>query len=378
MIPSQRHLFDIPRDVAWLNCAYMSPLANAARDAGLAALAAKSRPWTVPPSDFFSGSEALRARFARLIGAAADDIALIPSVSYGMAIVTRNLSLEPDRSLLVMAEEFPSPVFALRKLAEQSGASLTTVPRPADGDWTAAVLDHLRPGVALAALSHTHWVCGGMLDLVAIGARCREIGAELALDLTQSAGALPFDVAAVDPDYVVAAAYKWLMGPYALGFLYVAPRHQNGEPLEQGWIARAGAEDFRRLIDYSDKYAPGARRFDMGERSHFVATATASAALDQLLAWDVAAISATLGAHNRALAERLAPLGVHAHPEPLRSPHYLGLKFDRPLPDDLLPALAAAGVHVSIRGDWMRVTRHLYNDAEDDDRFAVALAANLR
>jgi len=54
-----------------------------------------------------------------------------------------------------------------------------------------------------------------------------------------------------------------------LGFLYVAPRHQQGRPLEHNWIVRAGSENFAGLVNYRDEMQPGARRFDVGERSNF-------------------------------------------------------------------------------------------------------------
>ena len=144
-----------------------------------------------------------------------------------------------------------------------------------------------------------------MIDVEAIGRRCRSVGAALVLDTTQSTGALPLDLAAVDPDYLVATSYKWLLGPYSLGFLYVAPRHQQGRPLEEAWIVRRNAHDFRSLSDYEEGFAAGARRFDMGERANFALLPVAGAAIGQLLDWGVANIAETLGAMTGALEARL-------------------------------------------------------------------------
>ena len=94
--------------------------------------------------------------------------------------------------------------------------------------------------LALVAVPHCHWTDGTWVDLVKVGARAREVGAVLAVDATQSLGALPLNVAEVQPDYLVAAGYKWLMGPYSQGYLYVAPRHREGQPLELNWITRRG------------------------------------------------------------------------------------------------------------------------------------------
>ncbi|MCG8504945.1 MAG: aminotransferase, partial [Sphingomonadales bacterium] len=109
-LPSQRHLFDIPRDVCYLNAAYMTPLSRAARAAGEVAFGARAAPWTVSPEDFFTGSEELRGLFARLINARADDVALVPAVSYGLATAAANIRLAPGQTILILAEQFPSNV----------------------------------------------------------------------------------------------------------------------------------------------------------------------------------------------------------------------------------------------------------------------------
>jgi selenocysteine lyase/cysteine desulfurase len=377
LIPSQRHLFDLPADVAYLNCAYMSPLLKRAAEVGADAIASKCQPWRISAQDFFTDSERARALFAELLGARVDDIALVPAASYGLAAAAANLPLEPGQRVLVLAEQFPSNVYTWRALAERTGADVVTVERPASRDWTRAVLARLDERVAVAALPHCHWIDGGLLDLAAIGARCREVGSALVVDATQSLGALPLDLAGVRPDYLVCPGYKWLLGPYSLGYLYVAPAHQDGLPLEQNWIARAGSEDFARLIDYQDPYQPGARRFDVGERSNFALVPVGMVGLEQLLAWGVDRIAATLAAKTTAIAERAAGLGLAATPAHLRAGHYLGLRFLHGAPERLPERLAKERVYVSVRGDSLRVTPHLYNDEADIDRLFEVLEAAL-
>jgi selenocysteine lyase/cysteine desulfurase len=282
MISCQRHLFDIPDQVAYLNCAYMSPLMNSVTEAGVRAIGRKARPWTVVSDDFFTESEQARSLFAGLIGATADDIAIVPAASYGLAVAARNLPLKRGQTVLILAEQFPSNVYTWRELARDQGAKVVAVERPADGDWTAAILETLDERTAIAALPHCHWTDGGIIDLERIGERCRAMGVALVLDITQSIGALPLDCRSIGPAFLVAGGYKWMMGPYSLGFLYVDPAHQGGRPLEQNWIARAGSEDFARLIDYQEAYHPGARRFDVGERSNFALMPAAIAAMVQV------------------------------------------------------------------------------------------------
>lgn len=381
-IASQRDLFDLPRDVAWLNCAYMSPLLNSAVAAGEAGIRRKARPWHLSPPDFFSESEHARALFARLVGASPDDVAIVPSASYGIAVAAANLPGGPGQEIVVLEDQFPSNVYAWQRKAAESGASLRIV-RHAEAaagtglDWTSAIEAAIGGRTAVVALPHCLWTDGSLVDLVRIGERVRAHGAALVLDLTQSAGALPFDVGTVKPDLMVAASYKWLLGPYSLGFLYAAPHRQDGRPLEENWIARAGSEDFARLVDYATDYQPGARRYDMGERSNFHLMPVAVAALEQILEWGVGCIAATLSARNRAIVERAAGLGFSALPDSCRAGHFLGLRRPGGVPEGLLAKLADRQVYVSVRGDSIRVTPHLYNDDEDVERFFDALAAAM-
>jgi selenocysteine lyase/cysteine desulfurase len=371
MLANQRHLFDIPADIAWFNTAYMSAQLNAATAAGLAGMARKAQPWRIPVADFFSETETARTLFATLVGGSAEEVALIPSAGYGLGLAARTLPVARGQTILLLAEEFPSNVYPWHARAAEAGARIETVPAPADGDWTAAVLARLRSGVAVAALPHCHWADGGLLDLVAIGAACRSIGAALALDLTQSAGALPIDVGAVQPDFLVAASYKWLMGPYSLGFAWIHPRWHEAEPLEQGWASRANARDFTRLVAYTDAWQPGARRFDVGERSNFVLLPVAIAALEQLLAWTPTAIAGTLDALNTRLCDRLLPLGLQAGAS--RSPHLLGLRLPAHAPEGIAGALAARQIHISQRGAHLRIAPHLHVTDADCDRLVGAL-----
>lgn len=375
MIPSQRHLFDIPDDVVWLNCAYMAPLLRAVSKAGEDGIRRKIHPWTITPPDFFNEAERARTLFARLIGCDTDCVALTPSASYGVSVAARNVPLGAGQNIVVLDEQYPSNVYAWMEAARQAGAGLSAVARPVDGAWSDAVIDAIDERTAVAALPHCHWTDGALMDLERIGARCREVGAALVLDLTQSLGALPFDVNAVRPDFISVASYKWLLGPYASGFLYAAPRYHDGKPIEYNWITRGGSEDFAGLVEYRNDYQPGARRFDMGERANFHLLPMTIAALEQLLEWGVAAIASSLEARTRGIAERTAVLGLESLARERRAGHFLGLRFPSGLPAGLPEALARRGIFVSVRGDALRVTPHLYNTDADVDRLLDALKA---
>ncbi len=341
--------------------------------AGQDALLQKQQPWQITPSDFFDAMQTPRALFARLIGSAADNIAIVPSASYGIALAAANLPVPPNQKILVLAEQFPSNIYAWRRLAQEKNARIHTVPRPPDSDWTTAVLNALDAQTAVAALANCHWTDGSRIDLEKIGARCREVNAALVIDGTQSIGALPFDVTRVQPDFLVTIAHKWLLGPYSYAFCYVAPQWCQGRPLEENWLNRAGSEDFTGLIDYRDDYQPGARRFDMGEGSHFILAPIAATALDQILSWDAASIAATLQHHTDRIAAEAQRMGFTVPAAAYRTPHLIGISHRAGLPKKIAAVLAAEKIFVSIRGNAIRIAPHVYNTPADIDRLLAVL-----
>jgi selenocysteine lyase/cysteine desulfurase len=377
MIPCQRELFDIPDGINYLNCAYMSPLLRSAVEAGMAGVARKARPWEITQDDFFSQSEELRSAAARLFQCSASDIAIVPSASFGVSTAALNLTVERGQKVLLLDEQFPSNVYPWRRLVEKSGSQIVTVRWPDDHDWTSAVLREIDDRVAIAALPHTHWTSGGLLDLEKIGDACRRHGTALVLDLTQSLGAYPIDVQRVQPDFAVAAAYKWLLSPYSTGVMYVSPKRQRGLPLEENWILRDNSLDFSSLIVYSDGYHAGARRFDMGERSNFGLIPAVICALGQILTWSVDEISQAIGRLTRKLIDDTRQLGLVAPPDCLRAPHYLCLRSSVPLPKNLTNELAAEGIYISVRGASLRITPHVYNSEKDVEQLVGMLQKTL-
>jgi selenocysteine lyase/cysteine desulfurase len=373
ILSNQRHRFDMPHNVHYLNCAYMSPLSDTVRAALAVGAAKKAQPWTYKPAEFFALAEDFRDSAAKLMATASDNIAIVPSVSYALAIAAKNLPLKAGQSVVVLADQFPSNLYIWRERAQEAGAHIKTVERDVTLGWTAAVLDAIGPDTAIAALPHNHWADGGLLDLAAIGEKCRSVGAALVLDLTQSLGALPFDIDSVQPDFCVAACYKWMMGPYGIGALYVSPKYHVGQPIEHNWVNRAGAQDFARLTDYRDDFQPGARRYDMGEKSNPPLLMGAKAGIDMLLEWGVDAVSKTLATKTNAIADAARNIGLIADDIGLRAPHFLALRFADGAPEGLTDRLAAANVHVSLRGTSLRVTPHVYNDDADSAALIAAL-----
>lgn len=373
----RRDLFDIPTDVAYLNCAYLGPMSRAVVHAGREGLERKMQPWTVGVDDFFDPVEEARQLSAQLIGGDADGVALIPSVSYGIAIAAQNLPYGRGARIVALADEFPSNVYAWKELAAREQGEFTLVPRPSDGDWTSALLDVIDDRTAIVTVPHCHWTDGALVDLVRVGECTRSVGAALVVDGTQSIGALPFDVTHIKPDVVVSANYKWLLGPYSSAFLWCAPEHRAGRPLEFNWKARASSDDFQHLISYRMDYREGARRYDVGEASNFVLVPATVAALRQTLEWGVERIEAYIRTLTDQIAAHAESIGLGVAQEHLRSGHLMGVRLRGADPEMIAKGLAEANVFVSVRGDAMRVAPHVYNNTDDVDRLFEVLRATI-
>jgi selenocysteine lyase/cysteine desulfurase len=382
MLSSQRALFDIPPHICYLNAASYSPLPLRTLEAGRAAVGRKGRPWTLEASFANQQHERARTAAARLIHAEPCDIALIPSISYGVATAAKLLAPGRGTRVLVLQDDHSSPVLEWHVRAEAQGFAVETIRQPENGDWTSAVLESIErtgaPPVSLASISSVHWSDGGLIDVDKVGAVLKQRGAAFLIDATQSAGVLATDVQRLDPDFVIFPTYKWLLGPYGRAFLYVARRHQNGIPLEQTSAGRRNvrAENAVYFTDLS--YVPDARRFDMGERDHFISMEMASIGMEMVADWGAAAITQRLAMLTERIAQAVASIGIRV-PEPhLRAPHILSLAFEGGMPAGLVEGLASDGVYVALRLGRMRISPHVYNDEADVDRFVEVLGRRLR
>ncbi len=382
MLENQRHLFSLPESAHYLNCAYLSPQLKTVETAGIAGVRRKSLPTEVLPEHFFGEVETLRARVGQLVNASADRVAFIPAVSYGVALAVHNTPVRSGQNVVIPGEEFPSNLYHWREKCREVGAEVRMVPRPTDVQnagqaWNEGVLEAIDADTALVTLTAVHWTDGTLFGLERIGARAREVGAMFIVDGTQSVGARPFDFAAIQPDLLICAGYKWCLGPYSYGFVVAGDRMLEGKPIEMNWINREASEDFSQLINYRDGYRPGARRFDVGEHSNFILVPMLSEAIRQILEWGPENIQAYCAGLVRQvtglLAETefaLAPAQEHAAnifgihlPDPGKAPH-------------ILAELKRREVYVSLRGDSVRVSPHLYNTAEDMAVLAEALLAS--
>ncbi|HYV55469.1 MAG TPA: aminotransferase class V-fold PLP-dependent enzyme [Chitinophagaceae bacterium] len=364
-LANQKSLFTIPPDVTYLNCAMMSPILKSSSEAGLAAVRRRNEPWSIPLSDWFEPAEKLKGLFASVINSPKDNIALIPSVSYGMAVAKQNIHLGASDEILVLDRQYPSNVYAWMELAKETGAKIITVRKNEDQNWTEAILHHVHERTGLVAIPNCHWTNGELIDLKKISAATRTYGAKLVIDASQSAGVYPMDIQAIRPDFLVTAGYKWLLGPYGLSYFYADEKYfENGKPIEHSWNNKKGSEDFTSLVDYTEDYKYGAARFDAGGSAAFINMPMAIEALTRILEWGVHNIQETLAElTNKVLIsarERgLVVAGAH------RVGHMLGIKMDENKVKETGTRLIENKIFISFRGASMRIAPYLYNDHQD-------------
>jgi selenocysteine lyase/cysteine desulfurase len=371
----------MPRDICYLNSASYSPLPLRTQDAARAAVDRKARPWMLDASFASRQYERARIAAARLINAEAGDVALTSSISYGVATAAKLLSIPRATRVLVLENDHSSPVLEWHARSEAQGFAVETVRQPDNGDWTSAVLSAIeRRGaspVALASISSVHWSDGGLIDVEKVGEALRRQGAVFLIDATQSVGVLAMDVKSLDPDFVLFPTYKWLLGPYGRAFIYIAKRHQGGIPLEQTASARRAVRADSAVYFADLNYVADARRFDMGERDHFISMEMASIGMEMVAEWGAPAISKRLAVLTERIADGLRGLRIRIPDHHLRAPHILSLGVGEGRAAELAEGLAADGIYVAPRLGRMRISPHVFNDEEDADRFVAALARRL-
>lgn len=381
----QKHLFSLDAGIHYINGAYMSPLLKTAEAAGIEAMRLKRSPNRIAPADFFSDTEHLRNLFSHLIGAARPgEGCLIPSASYGMAIVAQNAQVQKGQKIIVTEAQFPSNVYPWMRLAAEQGLELQTIAMPESlenrsKEWSQQIIEAIDSRTAIVALDHVHWACGSVFDLDGIGKKARLCGSLFVVDGTQSVGAMPIDVKSLAIDALVCGGYKWLLGPYGIGYAWLGQAFTDGKPLEENWINRLNSEDFSRLVDYQPAYQPGLRRYDYGEHSNFILNAMAIKALEQLQTWTPAAVQEYCRRLTAPYLEHWQSMGFALESPEDRAAQLIGMQMPEGLtPDRLRAYLQENRVLVSVRGQFVRVSPNVYNDVADMEAFNDALLAGVR
>jgi len=291
LVQHQKHLFDLPEHVTYLNIAAQSPSLKLTTEAGMQGLKEKSHPYTIVGSTYFKPVTKLRKLFAQVIDCDNyERVVSAPSVSYGLANVANNIELNQGDEILVIEEQFPSNIYVWQKLAKKYNAIIRTVNTPdviedTVSHWNQAITNAITDKTAVVAMGNIHWSNGSLFNLKAIREVSKKHKALLIIDGSQSIGALPFSVKELQPDAVVCAGYKWLFGPYGSAYAYYGPYFDNGTPIEENWANRLNSEKFAGLTAYQSEYRPYANRYMVGESGNFIYVKMQIAALKQVLQW---------------------------------------------------------------------------------------------
>lgn len=370
----KKNEFDLDPSITYLNCAYMSPLMHSVEKAGIEGIKGKRRPNSISGTDFFTDSEILREEFSKLINSPEPNRSVvIPSVSYGMANVANNLSLSSDDNIIVVGEQFPSNVYPWMEVAKKAGAQIKTISPLHDvlnrGErWNNDILAAIDENTKLVACGHIHWADGTIFDLKAIRAKTNTVGAWLVIDGTQSIGALPFDIQEIQPDALIAAGYKSMMGPYSIGMAYYGKALDDGTPIEQNWINRFESENFANLVNYNENYQSGALRYEVGEHSNFILVPMLLEAVRKLNEWNPENMQQYLIDLAEKPIEELRKHGFIIEKTKYRASNLFGIRLGRNHSMEKIKArLDNANVFVSYRGDAIRVSPNVYNDSKDLD-----------
>ncbi|CAM9227164.1 unnamed protein product [Ectocarpus fasciculatus] len=375
----QRDAFHLEEDVHYCNGGAYSPTPKAATAAGERAMLLQATPQNITSALHFEFPLQVRQKIARVINEPdADRIAIFPSVSYGMATVARNIHRIPDietkKKILILDEEFPNDHYAFQRVAFEMNLALAVVPKPS-GDfecagsvWNRSILDAIDDETAMIVMPNIHWIYGITFDVKGISERCRSHGALLVIDGTQSVGMMPFDIGEVQADAVICAAYKWMLGPYAIGFGYFGPFFDEGLPVEETWMNRAESDNFPGLLKLQTGYRPKAQRFNMGEFSNFILLSMLEASVDLLSAWGIQNMYEYVGNIGESAVQELRSLGCKIVSEEYRAKHLFGVLLPPAVAarvPEFVDELKKKKIFVSIRGPAVRISLHVYNTADD-------------
>ncbi len=382
MLSCQKDKFSLPSAITYLNCAYRGPLMKHVEKIGWEAVSQNNDPSLINAGDFFEPFKRSQKLFAQLINAPDPNrIVLIPSSSYGLSNAANNIDLKKGDDIIILDEQFPSNYYIWERVAKERGANLKIIENPnktlPSGElWNERILNAIDSSTKVVAIGSVHWADGTKYDLKAIRKKTDEVGAYLIIDGTQSVGALPFDVQAINPDALICSTYKWMFSPYGCGLAYYGPRFDDGTPIEESWMNRKDSHLFEKLVDYESAYKSGAMRYMVGQSSNFIVLPMLEACLKQLLEWGVEHIQSyvqSIGIDSLEVVKEAG--GILASPE-TRADHLFGVYLPKEIDKDKLRhELKECKVIVSFRGNAIRVSPNVYNEAADFLKIAECLKA---
>jgi cysteine desulfurase/selenocysteine lyase len=308
--------------------------------------------------DWIRREREVRASAAKLLGAAADEIAFVRSTSHGLGMFAEGLSWQPGDEVAVCTElEYPANVYPWMHLGDR-GVVVRPIEARAGGVCREAVARALGPRTRVVSLSSVQFATGVASDLEAIGALCRERSVFFCVDGIQSVGAFPIDVERFHIDFLAADSHKWQLGLPGIGVAYVRRAIiPQLRPSVVGWKSVKNPLDFDHLrLDLRDDAA----RFEEGTESFamIMGMGAALALLDEVGLDRIAAhIADWLGECERVL----VAAGLDPGPPAAVRRGILTFRAPSGSAEDFVGRAAVAGIALSARRGRVRVSPHFYN-----------------
>jgi selenocysteine lyase/cysteine desulfurase len=318
--------------------------------------------------------EEARSGCARLINAHSDEIAFIVNTTQGIGLIAEGYPWKPGDSVVTASEEYPSNLYPWMNLKDR-GVSLRTVPTRPDGriwvDDLAAAIDST---TRVLTISHVEFASGFRNDLDALGELCRSRGIAFFVDAIQGLGPLTIDVQKTPIDFLAADGHKWLLGPEGAGLLYIRREWIDRlRPIGVGWKSVTSSYN-SSTVDFNLK--PDASRWEGGTFAMAPLQAFAQS-LQIFLEIGPDLVSKRILDRAEAVREIARSAGWTVYGSGRTEDQAGIVAIEKPGLDleAFAMGLREKGIALSCRRGKLRISPHIYNNADDLGRLAEALAA---
>lgn len=373
----RRREFPVAERWAYFDHAAVAPMPRRSGEAIRAWVADQERNGVVHWPDWGKKVEEARGNLARLINAEVAEIAFIPNTTTGIGIVAEGFPWRPGDSVVTAAEEYPSNLYPWMNLADR-GVSVRMVPTRDDGRiWVDDLADAIDGSTRVLTISHVEFASGFRNDLDTLSELCRDRGVALFVDAIQGLGPLTIDVRRTPIDFLAADGHKWLLGPEGAGVLYIRRDWiERLRPIGVGWKSVVSSYNAPG-VDFTLK--PGADRWEGGTFAMAPLQAFAeSVKLFLEIGPDVVSARILDRAERVREIARSAGWGVYGSTRPEDLSGIVALEHPTIDPDAFALGLRKRGIALACRRGRVRVSPHIYNDADDLGRLAEALASASR
>lgn len=368
-----RSLFPAAKAYTYLNSAAVSPLPTTAVEAVLSQLRDVSHNGSENYSDWIDTKNRARALIAEMLGVQADQIAFMRNTSDGFASVASGLDWVNGDNIVSFAEEFPSNFYPWRRVRDEFGVELRLCPERQGRIVLDEFIDLIDNRTKLVAISAVQFASGFKVDLEAIGAAARKVGALFAVDIIQGLGAMSFDFPGQMVDIASCASHKWLCAPEGCGFIYLSDHARDRvKPTFVGWISVETPWDF---ADREQKFKPTALAWESG-----TGCASLFYGLEQSLlllkSTGLSKIEKYLSELSDMLCEKLLEKNydIVSSRLPAEKTAIVCIKHRDGINSNVLADhLKKEKIIVSPRGDRLRIAPHFYNNASDIDHLINSL-----